>query len=170
MPTKPLSLILLVSMVVLSSSPLTSGQSGKRQADLIIAGGTIVTMDATRRIIDNGAIAITDGRIVAVGPRAEIEKAYQPRETIDAKDLVIIPGLINGHTHIPMTLFRGLADDLDLQEWLTKYIFPAEAKNVTEEFVRAGTRLGLAEMIRGGTNTYCGMYYFADAVADGNAK
>jgi 5-methylthioadenosine/S-adenosylhomocysteine deaminase len=170
MPTKPLSLILLLLMVVLSSSPQTSGQSGKRQADLIIAGGTIVTMDATRRIIDNGAIAVTDGRIVAVGPRAEIEKSYQPRETIDAKDRVIIPGLINGHTHIPMTLFRGLADDLDLQDWLTKYIFPAEAKNVSEEFVRVGTRLGLAEMIRGGTTTYCDMYYFEDAIAEETAK
>jgi 5-methylthioadenosine/S-adenosylhomocysteine deaminase len=69
-----------------------------------------------------------------------------------------------------MTLFRGLADDLDLQEWLTKYIFPAEAKNVTEEFVRVGTRLGLAEMIRGGTTTYCDMYYFEDAIADETAK
>jgi 5-methylthioadenosine/S-adenosylhomocysteine deaminase len=170
MPTKPLSLILLLLMVVLSSSPQTSGQSGKRQTDLIIAGGTIVTMDATRRIIDNGAIAVTDGRIVAVGPRAEVEKSYQARETIDAKDRVIIPGLINGHTHIPMTLFRGLADDLDLQDWLTKYIFPAEAKNVSEEFVRVGTRLGLAEMIRGGTTTYCDMYYFEDAIAEETAK
>ena len=169
MPTKLLSLI-LVAMVVLSTSPQTSGQSGKRQADLIIAGGTIVTMDATRRILDNGAIAVTDGRIVAVGPRAEIEKSYQPRETIDARDHVIIPGLINGHTHIPMTLFRGLADDLDLQDWLTKYIFPAEAKNVSEEFVRVGTRLGLAEMIRGGTTTYCDMYYFEDAIAEETAK
>ena len=69
-----------------------------------------------------------------------------------------------------MVLFRGLADDLDLQDWLTKYIFPAEAKNVTEDFVRAGTRLGLAEMIRGGTTTYCDMYYFEDAIADETAK
>ena len=85
---------------------------------------------------------------------------------IDATGKVVIPGLINGHTHIPMTLFRGLADDMDLNEWLTKYIFPAEARNVTEDFVRAGTQLGLAEMIRGGTTTYCDMYYFEDAVAD----
>ncbi|MDQ3820343.1 MAG: amidohydrolase, partial [Acidobacteriota bacterium] len=91
---------------------------------------------------------------------------YSARETIDARGRVVIPGLINGHTHVPMTLFRGLADDLDLQEWLTKYIFPAEAKNVSEEFVRVGTRLGLAEMIRGGTTTYCDMYYFEDAIAD----
>ncbi|MGB8509933.1 MAG: amidohydrolase, partial [Pyrinomonadaceae bacterium] len=75
-----------------------------------------------------------------------------------------------GHTHVPMTLFRGIADDLDLNEWLTKYIFPAEAKNVTEDFVRVGTQLGLAEMIRGGTTTYCDMYYFEDAVADETAR
>jgi 5-methylthioadenosine/S-adenosylhomocysteine deaminase len=127
-------------------------------------------MDSSRRVIENGAIAIGAGRILAVGPRAELQSQYSAAETIDARDRMIIPGLINGHTHIPMTLFRGLADDIDLQEWLTKYIFPAEAKNVTEEFVRAGTRLGLAEMIRGGTTTYCDMYYFEDAIADETAK
>lgn len=138
--------------------------------DLIVRGGTIVTMDATRRVIENGAVVISGGRIKAVGSRAELESKYTASETIDATGNVVIPGLINGHTHVPMTLFRGLADDLDLQEWLTKYIFPAEAKNVTEEFVRVGTRLGLAEMIRGGTTTYCDMYYFEDAIADETAK
>jgi 5-methylthioadenosine/S-adenosylhomocysteine deaminase len=165
-----LSLILLAVMVVDTSSPHVSAQSGKEHADLIVFGGTIVTMDSTRRVIDSGAIAIAHGRIVGIGPRAEIEKRFQTREQLDAGGRVIIPGLINGHTHIPMTLFRGLADDLDLQDWLTKYIFPAEAKNVSEEFVRAGTRLGLAEMIRGGTTTYCDMYYFEDAIADETAK
>ena len=138
--------------------------------DLIVRGGTVVTMDDARRVIDDGAVAIKAGRIVAVGTRAEIERGYGARELIDATGKVVIPGLINGHTHVPMTLFRGLADDLDLQEWLTKYIFPAEAKNVTEQFVRAGTRLGLAEMIRGGTTTYCDMYYFEDAIADETVK
>ncbi|HKP72473.1 MAG TPA: amidohydrolase [Pyrinomonadaceae bacterium] len=127
-------------------------------------------MDGSRRVIEDGAIAVKGGRIVAVGPRAEIGTKYSARETIDARGKVVIPGLINGHTHVPMTLFRGLADDLDLQEWLTKYIFPAEAKNVTEDFVRVGTRLGLAEMIRGGTTTYCDMYYFEDAIADETAR
>jgi 5-methylthioadenosine/S-adenosylhomocysteine deaminase len=127
-------------------------------------------MDGARRVIEDGAVAVQGGRIAAAGTRAEIEAAYSSRETIDATGKVVIPGLINGHTHVPMTLFRGLADDLDLQEWLEKYIFPAEAKNVTEEFVRVGTRLGLAEMIRGGTTTYCDMYYFEDAIADETAK
>ena len=130
----------------------------------------MVTMDSSRQVITNGAVAIDGGRILAVGARSEILKQYYAFETIEANDRLIIPGLINGHTHIPMTLFRGLADDLDLQEWLTKYIFPAEAKNVTEEFVRVGTRLGLAEMIRGGTTTYCDMYYFEDAIADETAR
>ncbi len=138
--------------------------------DMIVRGGTVVTMDDAKRVIQDGAVAIKGGRIVAVGPRAEIERGYGAREIIDATGKVVIPGLINGHTHVPMTLFRGLADDLDLQEWLTKYIFPAEAKNVTEQFVRAGTRLGLAEMIRGGTTTYCDMYYFEDAIADETVK
>lgn len=124
------------------------------RVDLIVRGGMIVTMDGARRVINDGAVVVNRGRIVAVGPLAEIEGKYAATQTLDATGKVVIPGLINGHTHIPMTLFRGLADDLDLQEWLTKYIFPAEAKNVTEEFVRVGTRLGLAEMIRGGTTTY----------------
>lgn len=140
------------------------------QVALVVSGGTVVTMDAGRRIIEDGAVAISGGRIVAVGPRAEVGRRYSGRETVDARGRIVMPGLINGHTHIPMTLFRGLADDLELNEWLTKYIFPAEAKNVTEKFVRAGTRLGLAEMIRGGTTTYCDMYYFEDAIADETAR
>jgi 5-methylthioadenosine/S-adenosylhomocysteine deaminase len=138
--------------------------------DLIIRGGTVVTMDGSRRVIDNGGVAVKDGRIVAVGTSAEMDLNYSSRQVIEATGKVIVPGLINGHTHVPMTLFRGIADDLDLQEWLTKYIFPAEAKNVTEDFVRVGTRLGLAEMIRSGTTTYCDMYYFEDAIADETFK
>ncbi len=127
-------------------------------------------MDKERRVIQDAGVAVLGGRIIAVGSRADISRSYRAPQTINAAGNLIIPGLINGHTHIPMTLFRGLADDLDLQDWLTKYIFPAEAKNVSEEFVRAGTRLGLAEMIRGGTTTYCDMYYFEDAIADETAK
>jgi len=141
-----------------------------KRVDLLVLNGTLVTMDKDHRVIQDAGIAVTDGRIVAVGSRRDIVGSYTAAQTVDASERIIIPGLINGHTHIPMTLFRGLADDLDLQEWLTKYIFPAEAKNVSEEFVRAGTRLGLAEMIRGGTTTYCDMYYFEDAIADETAK
>src|ERR1044072_4507978 len=147
-----------------------SAQRRKNIVDLIIRGGTVVTMDGSRRVIEDGAIAVRGGRVVAVDDTKDIDRRYTAREVINAGGKVVIPGLINGHTHVPMTLFRGIADDLDLQEWLTKYIFPAEAKNVTEDFVRAGTRLGLAEMIRSGTTTYCDMYYFEDAVADETFK
>ncbi|HEU4770482.1 MAG TPA: amidohydrolase [Pyrinomonadaceae bacterium] len=163
-------LICFVLITMLASSSSNVAAQSRRQVDLLVLGGTIVTMDATRRVIDDGAIAVSGGRIVGIGPRAEIERAYASRSKVLATGKVITPGLINGHTHVPMVLFRGLADDLDLQEWLTKYIFPAEAKNVTEHFVRVGTRLGLAEMIRGGTTTYCDMYYFEDAIADETAK
>ena len=164
-----LTVALLIAMTF-NSLPDVAAQNRRETVDLLVLGGTIVTMDQTRRLIDNGGLAIAKGRIVAVGTRAEIERAYTARERVNAEGKVLTPGLINGHTHIPMVLFRGLADDLDLQEWLTKYIFPAEAKNVTEEFVRVGARLGLAEMIRGGTTTYCDMYYFEDAIADETAK
>ncbi len=142
----------------------------KQAVDLIISGGTVVTMDASKRVIENGAVAIKADKIVAIGTSSEIARQFSSKQNINANGKVVIPGLINTHTHIPMTLFRGIADDLDLQEWLTKYIFPAEAKNVTEDFVRVGTRLGLAEMIRGGTTTYCDMYYFEDAIADETQK
>ena len=129
-----------------------------------------MTMNKNRQVIENGTIAIREGEIVYVGDGKNLPPNSRPKQIINASGKLIIPGLINTHTHIPMGLFRGIADDLDLQEWLTKFIFPAEAKNVNEEFVRAGTRLGLAELIRGGTTTYCDMYYFEDAIADETAK
>lgn len=138
--------------------------------DLLIVGGTVVTMDKDFQVIENGVIAIRDGKISYIGKGDGLPPNIRPKQLINAKGKVIIPGLINSHTHIPMGLYRGIADDLDLQEWLTKYIFPAEAKNVNEEFVRAGTRLGLAELIKGGTTTFCDMYYFEDAIADETAK
>jgi len=143
---------------------------GRERVDILISGGTIVTMNAEREVIEDGAIAIKGDKIVAIGSRADLASQVLPARVINARGKVIIPGLINTHTHVPMSLFRGISDDLDLQEWLTKYIFPAEAKNVNEQFVRAGTRLGLAEMIRGGTTTYCDMYYFEDAIADESKK
>lgn len=140
------------------------------QVDLIVKGGTFVTMDAGMRVIEDGVLAVKNGRIVEVSPNAEVATKYVARETIDGRGLIIVPGLINAHTHIPMTLFRGLSDDLDLNDWLTNYIFPAEARNVSEEFVRVGTQLGLAEMLRGGTTTFGDMYYFEDAVAEETAR
>jgi len=138
----------------------------KQKADLIVTGGMLVTMDSPRSIYDDGAVAVTGDTIVAVGPRAEIEARYTASQAIDAKNKLVLPGFINGHTHVPMTLFRGIHDDVTLNDWLYKYIFPAEAKNVTEEFVRWGTRLAAAEQIRSGVTTFADMYYFEDAVAE----
>src|SRR6267378_2359873 len=143
-----------------------SSQTAKQSADLIITGGMVVTMDAQRHIYDDGSVVVTGDAIVAVGPRAELEARYESRQTIDAKNTLLLPGFINGHTHVPMTLFRGLHDDVTLNDWLYKYIFPAEKKNVTEEFVRWGTRLAAAEQIRSGVTTFADMYYFEDAVAE----
>ena len=137
----------------------------QERADLIVAGGRVVTMDAGRRVVEDGAIAIRGDKILAVGPRAEIESRYRAARRINASGHIVLPGLINAHNHAPMTLLRGIADDLVLQEWLEKFIFPAEARNVTEDFVEWGTRLAVLEMIRGGTTTYADMYYFEDAIA-----
>jgi 5-methylthioadenosine/S-adenosylhomocysteine deaminase len=136
--------------------------------DLLITGGTVVTMDADRRIIENGYVVIKGDTIVAVGeglPRMPNGPIFT-KQSIEAKGALVLPGLINGHTHVPMTLLRGLHDDVTLDDWLRKYIFPAEAKNVTEDFVRWGTRLAAAEQIRSGVTTFADMYYFEDAVAE----
>src|SRR5712672_3840787 len=144
----------------------TPAQQKKQPAELIIAGGTVVTTDADRRILEDGAIAAKGDVILEVGPRAQIESKYSARTRIDAKGRLVLPGFINGHTHAPMTLLRGLKDDVTLDVWLKNYIFPAEAKNVTEDFVRWGTRLAAAEMIRGGVTTFVEIYYFEDAIAE----
>jgi 5-methylthioadenosine/S-adenosylhomocysteine deaminase len=141
------------------------GQAARERADMIITG-TVVTMDGERHIYDDGAVAVSGDTIVAVGPRASIEERYESKQTIGAKNKLVLPGFINGHTHVPMTLFRGLHDDVTLNDWLYKYIFPAEKKNVTEAFVRWGTRLAAAEQIRSGVTTFADMYYFEDAVAE----
>src|SRR3989442_1216681 len=143
-----------------------SAQPPQNRADLIIPGGTVITMDGARTIYDDGAVVVRGDTVVAVGPRAEVEAKYASSQTIDARGKLVLPGFINGHTHVPMTLFRGLHDDVTLNDWLYKYIFPAEAKNVNEEFVRWGTRLAAAEQIRSGVTTFADMYYFEDAVAE----
>ncbi|HZI18742.1 MAG TPA: amidohydrolase [Pyrinomonadaceae bacterium] len=173
MKRKLFRLLLCAALVAQWAAPAlarTQAARGRERADLVVTGGTVVTMDAERRVFEGGSVAVRGGRIVAVGPAAEVARRFSARRVIDARGRAVVPGLVNGHTHVPMTLFRGLADDLELNEWLTKYIFPAEAKNVTEEFVRVGTRLGLAEMVRSGTTTYCDMYYFEDAIAEETAR
>jgi 5-methylthioadenosine/S-adenosylhomocysteine deaminase len=151
--------------VAVAATAVSYAQS-KQDVDLIVSGGMVATMDGARRILSDGSIAVKGDTIVSVGPRAEVEERYQGAQTIDAHGRLVLPGFINGHTHVPMTLFRGLHDDVTLNDWLYKYIFPAEAKNVNEEFVRWGTRLAAAEQIRSGVTTFADMYYFEDAVAE----
>jgi 5-methylthioadenosine/S-adenosylhomocysteine deaminase len=134
--------------------------------DLFISGGTVITMDAEFRVIEDGAVAIEGDVIAEVGKRADLEpKARGAKKTIDARGTLVLPGMINGHAHAAMSLFRGVAEDHSLDDWLQRYIFPAEARNVTEDFVFWGTRLGVLEMLRGGVTTYADMYYFEDVVA-----
>jgi 5-methylthioadenosine/S-adenosylhomocysteine deaminase len=134
--------------------------------DLLVSAGTVVTMNAQREVIRDAAVAVKDGRIVAVGTRTKLDFLYTPKQRLDRSDAILTPGLINTHAHAAMSLLRGIADDKKLQDWLNDYIFPAEKKNVTAEFVRAGTRLAVLEMMLGGTTTYVDMYYFEDQVAE----
>jgi 5-methylthioadenosine/S-adenosylhomocysteine deaminase len=135
-------------------------------ADFIWSGRYVITMDAQRRVIENGAVAIKGDRILAVGTKSEIDTRFQAKQRVDRPDAILAPGLISTHTHAAMSLFRGISDDLRLQDWLEKFIFPAEAKNVTADFVRWGTRLGAMEMLLSGTTTFTDMYYFEDVVAE----
>src|SRR6266403_1647549 len=161
-----LAVVLVPIFYFLFSACLYAQNAKKEKVDMLVAGGTVVTMNAERRIIEDGAVAVNGDAIVAVGSRANMEAKYVAAQSINAGGKLVLPGFINGHTHVPMTLLRGLRDDVTLDEWLRKYIFPAEAKNVTEEFVRWGTRLAAAEQIRGGVTTFADMYYFEDAIAE----
>jgi 5-methylthioadenosine/S-adenosylhomocysteine deaminase len=162
-----LSRFLLLVLTLHFALPVSLlSQSKRDKVDLIVTRGTVVTMDGARTIYDDGMVVVKGDTIVAVGRRSELETKYVASQTIDADGKLVLPGFVNGHTHVPMTLFRGLHDDVTLNDWLYKYIFPAEARNVNEEFVRWGTRLAAAEQIRGGVTTFADMYYFEDAVAE----
>ncbi len=162
--------LILIAASTLFSFTATAQDAAKQavEVDLLVKGATIVTMDPQRHVIENGFLAVRGDEIIGIGqdPALAFPKGFTAKETIDATGKLLIPGLINGHTHIPMVLMRGLVDDVTLDDWLRKFIFPAEARNVTEDFVRWGSRLALAEMIRSGTTTYADMYYFEDAEAD----
>jgi len=131
------------------------------RVDITIQNGLILTMDADNSVIEDGYVCIKDDCIFQLGSGPS---PYQAQKTLDAKGGIILPGLVNGHTHVPMSLFRGIADDLPLMEWLNNYIFPLES-HVTAEFVYTGAMLACAEMIMSGTTTFCDMYMFEDEVA-----
>ncbi|MDH3621844.1 MAG: amidohydrolase family protein, partial [Gammaproteobacteria bacterium] len=144
----------------------TPTEKAGNQIDLIVNGAHIVTMDAQGTLIEDGAIAVDEGIILAIGSAAEIEATYAAVETLDGDSRIVMPGIVNGHSHAAMTLLRGVADDLALMDWLQNYIFPAEVEFVDSEFVRIGTELACWEMIRGGTTTFVDMYYYPDTIAE----
>jgi 5-methylthioadenosine/S-adenosylhomocysteine deaminase len=142
-----------------------TAQNAPRHVTTIVSGGTVVTVDGARNVYNPGALAIDGTSIVGVGSASDIAARFKAIEQISTVGSIVMPGLINTHGHAPMVLYRGLADDLRLQEWLEKYIFPAEAKTVSREMVRAGTRLAALEMIQSGTTAYADMYYFEEEIA-----
>ena len=160
-----LALGLLCACVAQSTTAPPRGAAGTTSVDLLVLGDYVVTQDDARAVIRNGAVAVDDGRIVAVGPASEIRGIYRAKTTLEGGNRVVLPGLVNGHTHAAMSLFRGVSDDIELLEWLTKYMFPLEVRFADADFVRIGTELACWEMIRGGTTTFLDMYYFPDSVA-----
>jgi 5-methylthioadenosine/S-adenosylhomocysteine deaminase len=152
--------VAMVALVVGSTAQIA------RPVSLVVIGGTVITQDERRTVLSPGAVAIDGPDIVAVDRPDAIAARYRAAETISALNQIVLPGLVNTHTHAPMVLYRGLADDLALMEWLQKYIFPAEARTVSPEFVRVGTRLAALEMIESGTTTYADMYYFEEEIAE----
>jgi 5-methylthioadenosine/S-adenosylhomocysteine deaminase len=156
----------LAAIVALIASPIAwSVVTTQQPASLIISNGILITVDGDRRILNPGSIAINGSDIVAVDTPANIAARFKAADTIDATGRVVMPGLINTHTHAAMVMYRGLGNDLALMDWLQKYIFPAEAKTVSPDFVRIGTQLAALEMIQSGTTTFADMYYFEEEVA-----
>ncbi len=137
----------------------------QEQIDQLIVGGEILTQNSKGERIENGALAVSDDKIVAVGSREDIQARFQAKETLDASGKVVLPGLVNAHTHGAMTIFRGIADDIPLEPWLRK-IWPLELKFATEENVALGTEIAFAEMIRGGTTTAADMYWHHQTIID----
>jgi len=141
-----------------------------KQADWLLKNATILTMDNDYNIFDPGAVAVSGDKILAVGHEADIVKEYQAELELDCKGKILMPGLINAHTHVPMTLLRGLADDLRLDVWLMGYMMPVEREFVSPEFVRLGTKLACAECIRSGVTTFVDMYYYEHDIAEATAE
>jgi 5-methylthioadenosine/S-adenosylhomocysteine deaminase len=172
LPGRPL-IGLLLAFLLGACSPAPSDPAkgngtaapGGNEVALVLANATVVTMDGAARVLSPGSVAIDGNRIVAVDTPETIAAQFQGRVHIDLSGHIVLPGLINTHTHAAMVLYRGLADDLALMDWLQNYIFPAEAKTVSPEFVRIGTRLAALEMIRSGTTLFADMYYFEEDVA-----
>ena len=134
--------------------------------DTLISAHWIIPVEPENQVYENHSLAINDGKIIDILPTAQAKEKYSAFDEYQFDTHALIPGLINGHTHAAMTLFRGLADDLPLMDWLNKHIWPAEQQWVNPEFVEDGTRLAIAEMIRGGTTCFNDMYFFPDHTAE----
>ncbi|HSK07966.1 MAG TPA: amidohydrolase [Vicinamibacterales bacterium] len=160
-----LAVLTVLLLAAACASAIQTGTDGRRHVSLVVSGGTVITVDPARRIIETGAVAIDGDEIVAVDTAQAVAARFTAAQRLDATGDVILPGLVNTHTHAAMVLYRGLADDLALKDWLEHYIFPAEARTVSPEMVRIGTRLAALEMIRSGTTTFADMYYFEEEVA-----
>lgn len=158
-------LALLLLALPASAAPAAKAPAKKSPCDLVVVAGSALPMDAAFTVRGATAVAVRDGEIVAVGDPAAIDGAWAPKARIERKGGVLLPGFVNTHTHAAMNLLRGLSNDQPLMEWLRKYIFPAEAKNVSPEFVKAGTDLACLEMVKGGTTTFADMYYYESDVA-----
>ena len=149
-----------------SAATQSQDMDSRQQVDLIIKGDHIVSMDVEGSVYTDAAIAVDEGLIVAVGTASEIFSAFKSTSVLQGENRIVMPGLVNGHSHAAMTLLRGVAEDLALMDWLGNYIFPAEIKFVDADFVRIGTELACWEMIRGGTTTFVDMYYYPDVIAE----
>lgn len=147
------------------SIPPTATEGSKEQVDLFVRGDYVVTMASDLDLVHDGCVVVDGTKIKDVGRAKDMSAKYQPVDIIDGDHKAVLPGLVNGHTHAAMSLLRGLADDLELMDWLQKYIFPIEGRFISEEFVRVGTSLACWEMLRGGTTTFVDMYYFPDSAA-----
>jgi 5-methylthioadenosine/S-adenosylhomocysteine deaminase len=139
-------------------------------ADLLLVNALVLTMDDEMNQFEPGAVAVSGDSIVAVGPEAEVRKAYTAAQVVDCGGKTLMPGLVNAHTHVPMTLMRGLADDLRLDVWLQGYMWPVEREFVSPDFIRLGTRLACAELIRTGVTCFADMYFFEEDVAKATAE
>ncbi|NPU82972.1 MAG: amidohydrolase [Syntrophaceae bacterium] len=136
-----------------------------KKADVVLSGARVLLLDEKDTILERGAVAVVGDSIAAVGTVEQIDREFSARKQINATNCLLLPGLVNAHTHAAMTCFRGIADDLDLMDWLSNYIFPAEARNVDPELAYWGSLLACAEMILSGTTTFCDMYIFEDETA-----
>jgi len=141
-----------------------------KTADLLLANAIVLTMDESFNLYEPGAVAVQGDSILAVGPEVELKKAFPAKEIVDCGGKVLLPGLVNAHTHVPMTLLRGLADDLRLDVWLLGYMMPVEREFVSPDFVRLGTQLACVELIRSGVTCFADMYYFEEDVARATAE